>query len=95
MQIVDSHVCRLSPFVSGVVYLAYAAFIAYLIPKSRQELHSAADSSFPQSWTHDAAGKAGLCIFGIAFLAGAQACAFACPSLLCSSGYCEACCHLS
>ncbi|KAK9803746.1 hypothetical protein WJX73_010867 [Symbiochloris irregularis] len=60
---------RLSPFVSGVVYLAYAAFIAYLIPKSRQELSQAADSSFPQSWTHDAAGKAGLCIFGIAFLA--------------------------
>lgn len=64
-------VCRLSPFVSGVVYLAYAAFIAYLIPKSHNELNAAADSSFPESWTHDNAGKAGLCIFGIAFLAGA------------------------
>ena len=63
---------RLSPFVSGAVYSAYTIFVCTLIPKSRTERSgSASNSSFPDSWTHSAIGKVGLCIAGIAFVAGA------------------------
>lgn len=64
---------RLSPIVSGCVYLVYAWFVIQLIPKSKTaRASSASNSSFPDSWTHSDAGRAGLCLAGIAFLAGAQ-----------------------
>lgn len=62
---------RLSPFVSGVVYALYTIFVITLIPKSTNDRRSSAsNSSFPDSWSHTTAGKFGLCIAGIAFIAG-------------------------
>eukprot|EP00884_Botryococcus_braunii_P022405 jgi/Botrbrau1/8849/Bobra.50_2s0008.1 len=61
---------RLSPFVSGCVYTAYAYFVISLIPKSRDEKYNAdRNSSFPNSWRGSAGGKVGLVFFGIAFVA--------------------------
>lgn len=61
---------RLSPFVSGCVYTAYAYFVITLIPKSRDEKYDAdRNSSFPNSWRDSAGGKVGLVFFGIAFVA--------------------------
>ena len=62
---------RLSPFVSGMVYALYTVFVISLIPKSRTDRsNSASNSNFPDSWTHSGVGKFGLCIAGIAFVAG-------------------------
>lgn len=61
---------RLSPFVSGCVYTAYAYFVTTLIPKSRDEKYNAdRNSSFPNNWHNSTAGKVGLVFFGIAFVA--------------------------
>ena len=62
---------RLSPVVSGIVYLAYTAFVITLIPKTKTaRANAASNQSFPDSWTHSSIGKTGLCLAGIAFMAG-------------------------
>lgn len=64
---------RLSPVVSGIVYVAYAAFVGSLISKSSTaRAASASEQSFPDSWAHSGLGRVGLCLAGIAFLAGDQ-----------------------
>lgn len=66
--------------VSGFVYIAYAGFVATLIPKSRDaRAQSASNSSFPDSWRGSDLGRAGLCIAGIAFLAGTGGACHAIP----------------
>ena len=63
---------RLSPLVSGGVYSLYAVFVLTLLPKdttNRQD--QAKNSAFPDSWAHSGIGKTGLCLAGIAFVAGA------------------------
>ncbi|KAK9814923.1 hypothetical protein WJX73_002151 [Symbiochloris irregularis] len=60
---------RLSPFVSGCVYGLYTVFVISLIPKSKEDRQNQTNSGFPDSWTHNAAGKTGLSLAGIAFVA--------------------------
>ena len=68
---VSLHGYRLSPVVSGALYVVYAGFVITLIPKSRDARATAASNSgFPDSWAHNGAGRTGLCLAGIAFLAG-------------------------
>ena len=62
---------RLSPIVSGGVYTLYAVFVLTLLPKdSEQKQDQAKNSAFPDSWAHSGIGKTGLCLAGIAFVAG-------------------------
>ncbi|KAI9011849.1 hypothetical protein CLU79DRAFT_771599 [Phycomyces nitens] len=60
---------RLSPFVSGCVYVAYTYYVIRMIyetPEEQQQMTSS--KSFPGSWTDSALGKAGISILGIAFM---------------------------
>lgn len=60
---------RLSPFVSGLVYTAYAYYVIQMIFQTEEEQqHSASSSTFPASWTKSTLGKAGIGILGVAFL---------------------------
>ncbi|KAL9543777.1 hypothetical protein MBANPS3_007950 [Mucor bainieri] len=60
---------RLSPFVSGLVYTAYAYYVIQMIfQTSEEQQHAASSSTFPASWTKSTLGKAGIGILGIAFL---------------------------
>ncbi|KAG2195641.1 hypothetical protein INT46_006311 [Mucor plumbeus] len=60
---------RLSPFVSGLVYTAYAYYVIQMIFQTEEEQqHSASSSTFPASWTNSTLGKAGIGILGVAFL---------------------------
>ncbi|KAK9867371.1 hypothetical protein WJX84_004468 [Apatococcus fuscideae] len=61
---------RLSPFVSGGVYSAYAAYVISLLGKNRKErLEAQYGHGFPDSWRSSAGGKFGLIVIGVAFLA--------------------------
>ncbi len=61
---------RLSPVVSGGVYTAYAAYVITLLAKDRQQRNAAEyGHSFPNSWRSSGAGKFGLILIAIAFLA--------------------------
>ncbi|KAL0077177.1 hypothetical protein F4703DRAFT_1882524 [Phycomyces blakesleeanus] len=60
---------RLSPFVSGCVYVAYTYYVIRMIyqtPEEQQELTSS--KAFPGSWTGSSLGKAGISLLGIAFM---------------------------
>lgn len=60
---------RLSPFVSGCVYTAYAYYIFQMLFQTAEEQQFAASSQeFPASWTKTTLGSAGVGIIGIAFL---------------------------
>ncbi|KAK4518531.1 uncharacterized protein ATC70_008749 [Mucor velutinosus] len=60
---------RLSPFVSGLVYTAYAYYVIQMIfQTSEEQQHAASSSTFPASWTKSTLGKAGIGILGVAFL---------------------------
>ncbi|CAO0798465.1 unnamed protein product [Mucor circinelloides] len=60
---------RLSPFVSGLVYTAYAYYVIQMIfQTSEEQQHAASSSTFPASWTKTTLGKAGIGILGVAFL---------------------------
>ncbi|CEP08097.1 hypothetical protein [Parasitella parasitica] len=60
---------RLSPFVSGLVYAAYAYYVIQMIFKTEEEQQALASSNtFPASWTKSTLGKAGIGILGVAFL---------------------------
>lgn len=60
---------RLSPIVSGCVYLAYLYYLVQMIYQtSAQQQQTAASNSFPGSWTSSTVGSAFIGIFGIAFL---------------------------
>lgn len=60
---------RLSPFVSGAVYTAYAYYIIQMLFQTEEEQQVAASSQeFPASWTKTKLGSAGVGIMGIAFL---------------------------
>lgn len=60
---------RLSPFVSGLVYTAYAYYVIQMIFQTSEEQQTAASSkTFPASWTGSTLGKAGIGILGIAFM---------------------------
>ncbi|GAA5803475.1 hypothetical protein HPULCUR_008957 [Helicostylum pulchrum] len=60
---------RLSPFVSGAVYTAYAYYIIQMLFQTEEEQQLAASSQeFPASWTKTKLGSAGVGIMGIAFL---------------------------
>ncbi|KAI8977535.1 hypothetical protein BDF20DRAFT_875390 [Mycotypha africana] len=60
---------RLSPFVSGLVYTAYAYYVIQMIFQTNEEQQkSASSSTFPASWTNSTIGKAGIGILAIAFL---------------------------
>jgi hypothetical protein len=59
---------RLSPFVSGLVYTAYAYYIIQMIFKTNEEQQTLASSkTFPASWNDSTIGKAGLGVLGVAF----------------------------
>jgi hypothetical protein len=60
---------RLSPFVSGLVYTAYAYYVIHMIFQTEEEQQASASSkTFPASWSDSTLGKAGIGILGIAFL---------------------------
>ncbi|KAG0953189.1 hypothetical protein G6F57_001617 [Rhizopus arrhizus] len=60
---------RLSPFVSGIVYTAYAYYVIHMIFQTEEEQQTSASSkTFPASWTGSGIGKAGIVLLGIAFL---------------------------
>ncbi|ORY91070.1 hypothetical protein BCR43DRAFT_498457 [Syncephalastrum racemosum] len=60
---------RLSPIVSGCVYLAYLYYLVQMIYQtSEEQQQTAASNSFPGSWTSSTVGSAFIGIFGIAFL---------------------------
>ena len=60
---------RLSPFVSGLVYTAYAYYVIQMIfQTSEEQQHAASSKTFPASWTTSTLGKAGIGILGVAFL---------------------------
>ncbi|KAI9299088.1 hypothetical protein K502DRAFT_338960 [Neoconidiobolus thromboides FSU 785] len=64
---------RLSPFVSGAVYLSYLSYIIqvmvklHIYHKNNQEV-STSDNCFPNCWNTTPYGRAGIIIIGIAFL---------------------------
>jgi hypothetical protein len=52
---------RLSPFVSGLVYKAYAYYIIRMIFQTEEEQQNSASSeTFPASWTKSQLGKTGM-----------------------------------
>ncbi|KAG0766533.1 hypothetical protein G6F62_008307 [Rhizopus arrhizus] len=60
---------RLSPFVSGLVYTAYAYYVIHMIFQTEEEQQvSASSKTFPASWTESGIGKAGIVLLGIAFM---------------------------
>ncbi|KAI8366422.1 hypothetical protein EDC96DRAFT_544089 [Choanephora cucurbitarum] len=60
---------RLSPFVSGLVYTAYAYYVIQMIFQTSEEQQATASSkTFPASWTGSTLGRAGIGLLGIAFL---------------------------
>ncbi|KAI8359818.1 hypothetical protein BD560DRAFT_437521 [Blakeslea trispora] len=60
---------RLSPFVSGLVYTAYAYYVIRMIFQTSEEQQASASSkTFPASWTGSTLGRAGIGLLGIAFL---------------------------
>lgn len=60
---------RLSPFVSGLVYTAYAYYVIHMIFQTEEEQQvSASSKTFPSSWTESGIGKAGIVLLGIAFM---------------------------
>ncbi|RCI05895.1 hypothetical protein CU098_013216 [Rhizopus stolonifer] len=60
---------RLSPFVSGLVYTAYAYYVIRMIFQTSEEQQASASSkTFPASWTDSTLGKAGIGILAIAFM---------------------------
>ncbi|KAI9269947.1 hypothetical protein BY458DRAFT_475138 [Sporodiniella umbellata] len=60
---------RLSPFVSGCVYTAYAYYVIHMIFQTEEEQQASASSkTFPASWAETGIGKAGIVLLGIAFL---------------------------
>lgn len=59
---------RLSPFVSGLVYTAYAYYVIQMIFKTEEEQQNLASSkTFPASWSDSTIGNAGLGVLGVAF----------------------------
>ena len=61
---------RLSPFVSGGVYVAYDVLIITTIPRDAdEERNSLRNSKWPNNWRGSGIGKAGLVVVGIAFIA--------------------------
>ncbi|KAG2198446.1 hypothetical protein INT47_004433 [Mucor saturninus] len=60
---------RLSPFVSGCVYIVYAYYIFQMLAQTEQEQQESASSQqFPASWSKTKLGKAGVGIIAIAFV---------------------------
>lgn len=60
---------RLSPFVSGCVYIVYAYYIFQMLAQNEQEQQESASSQqFPASWSKTQLGKAGVGIIAIAFV---------------------------
>lgn len=60
---------RLSPFVSGCVYIAYAYYIIQMLFQTEEEQQlSASSKTFPASWSKTTLGKAGIGILAIAFV---------------------------
>lgn len=54
--------------------MLYCVFVLTLLPKDKQgKINEAKNSSFPDSWAHSTAGKCGLGLAGIAFVAGVPA----------------------
>ena len=65
-----SLLCRLSPFVSGSVYVAYDVLIITTIPRDADEQRqSLKNSRWPNNWRGSGVGKAFLVIIGLAFIA--------------------------
>ena len=61
---------RLSPFVSGGVYVAYDVLIITTIPRDAdEERNSLRNSRWPNNWRGSKIGRAGLVVVGIAFIA--------------------------
>jgi len=52
---------RLSPFISGCVYVAYSFYIIQILA------HKNEPSCYPECWRYSNLGKAGLVLFGVAF----------------------------
>ncbi|KAJ2959311.1 hypothetical protein NQZ79_g5216 [Umbelopsis isabellina] len=62
---------RLSPFVSGLVYIAYTYYIMKMIFETPEEQQlTASNQQFPANWANSTIGMAGLGIVGIAFIIG-------------------------
>lgn len=53
---------RLTPFVSGAVYIAYGVYVIEVIAQRKRT------ECYPECWRDTEIGKAGLALFGIAFL---------------------------
>ena len=62
--------CRLSPVVSGAVYVAYDVLVIEVIPRDGEEQRKYLSSkNWPNSWRGSVIGRIGLSFIGIAFLA--------------------------
>lgn len=60
---------RLSPMVSGFVYLAYLYYLVQMIYQTHeQQQQTASSKEFPASWTDTQVGSAFIGVFGVAFL---------------------------
>ncbi|CAO3684005.1 unnamed protein product [Umbelopsis ramanniana] len=60
---------RLSPFVSGLVYIAYTYYIIKMIFETPEEqAQTASNNQFPASWASTKLGMAGLGVVGVAFI---------------------------
>ncbi|KAI8148419.1 hypothetical protein BJV82DRAFT_592085 [Fennellomyces sp. T-0311] len=60
---------RLSPIVSGCVYIGYLYYLIQMIYQTEEEQQRTASSNeFPASWTDSVVGSAFVGIFGLAFL---------------------------
>jgi hypothetical protein len=63
---------RLSPLVSGVVYVAYSAFVGFLLlrPPRTDSSQAPSDGCFPSCWTESPVGLAALSLLTLAFAIG-------------------------
>jgi hypothetical protein len=61
---------RLSPLVSGGVYVAYCVLVIEVIPRDKESNDEFLESkNWPNSWRDSVIGRIGLCFVGIAFIA--------------------------
>eukprot|EP00879_Flechtneria_rotunda_P004568 GHRR01004823.1.p1 GENE.GHRR01004823.1~~GHRR01004823.1.p1 ORF type:complete len:318 (+),score=68.30 GHRR01004823.1:475-1428(+) len=60
---------RISPIVSGCVYVSYLIFILQLLDKEVRQLPEQPNKgeSWPATWRHSNLGRAGLAVLGVAF----------------------------
>lgn len=69
-EVQEGFPCRLSPIVSGAVYVAYDVLVIEVIPRDGDEQRKYLSSkNWPNSWRGSVIGRIGLSFIGIAFIA--------------------------